>query len=102
MCIMIAINTNRGQHNTDKKENTMPSKPRSNRIFNPCPLCGCTSKIKFSKQVTKEIKEIYLTCINEECAHFYVAMQTFQRSISLPNSANPANQKTVTSHYHAV
>lgn len=57
-------------------------------MFN-CPLCHSAAHAHSSIQITTETKERYHQCINVNCGHTFVAMESFMRSISKPGENNP-------------
>ncbi|WP_145519449.1 ogr/Delta-like zinc finger family protein [Yersinia bercovieri] len=57
-------------------------------MFN-CPLCHSAAHTRSSSQVTTETKERYHQCINVNCGHTFVTMESFMRSISKPGEINP-------------
>ncbi|CNB50067.1 Phage transcriptional activator%2C Ogr/Delta [Yersinia intermedia] len=56
-------------------------------MFN-CPLCHSAAHTR-SSQVTSETKELYHQCINVNCGHTVVTLESFMRSISKPGEINP-------------
>ncbi|HDL8054615.1 TPA: ogr/Delta-like zinc finger family protein [Yersinia enterocolitica] len=57
-------------------------------MFN-CPLCLGAAHTRSSSQITIETKERYHQCINVNCGHTFVTMESFMRSISKPGEINP-------------
>ncbi|WP_145556161.1 ogr/Delta-like zinc finger family protein [Yersinia canariae] len=65
-------------------------------MFN-CPLCHSAAHTRSSSQITTETKERYhqcinvsmYQCINVNCGHTFVTMESFMRSISKPGEINP-------------
>lgn len=55
-----------------------------------CPHCHARSIVRDSQEITDLVRELRMTCTNDDCGHTFVAQLSVIRTIRPPIAANPA------------